>query len=40
MPSRGLDEPISLLGKIGTANKWAVRREIVQKEILQLRLNN
>jgi len=33
MPRRGLDEPMRLLSKMGTDNKWAARREIVQKEV-------
>jgi hypothetical protein len=33
MPRRGLDEPMRLLSKMGTEDKWAARREIVQKEV-------
>jgi hypothetical protein len=33
MPRRGLDEPMQLLSKMGTDNKWAARKEIVQKEV-------
>jgi hypothetical protein len=33
MPRHGLDEPMRFLNRIGTKNEWAVRKEIVQKDI-------
>jgi hypothetical protein len=33
MPRLGLDEPMQFLDKIGSNNKWAARKEIVNKEI-------
>jgi hypothetical protein len=33
MPRHGLDEPMRFLGKIGTDDKWAARKEIIQKEL-------
>ena len=33
MPRLGLDEPMRLLNRIGTGNKWAARKEIVEKDV-------
>jgi hypothetical protein len=33
MPRHGLDESMRFLGKIGTKNAWAARKEIVQKDV-------
>ncbi len=35
MPRLGMDEPIRLLEKIGTANNWAARRGWIEKEVFE-----
>ncbi len=35
MPRLGMDEPMRLIGKIGTADHWAARRNLVEKEVFE-----
>jgi hypothetical protein len=33
IPKRGSDEPIRFLGKVGTNNQWAARKDLIQHEV-------